>query len=108
MPVDQPFEYYVQTRVLAWEHGRPHRASARLFIVPRDQHGPAGSREEQPMTLGRVSRFYMAPSSPKLAFTADFTGLYVADGATADRDFCDVFCFYRDQAARGSTASQQK
>ncbi len=107
-PVDQPFEYYMQTGALAWKHERPQKASARLFIVLRDHHGPIGSQEDQPVTLGRVSRFYRAPSDPKLTFSSAFTSVYVAQGATVDRGFCDAFCFHRDQVTRGSTASQQK
>jgi hypothetical protein len=108
IPVDMPFEYYMQAGVLAWEHERPHKASARLFIVLRDHHGPASSRMEDIMTLSPVSRSYMGPSGPKLAFTSDFTSVYITEGATVDPRFCDVFCYHRDQVARGSTASQQK
>jgi hypothetical protein len=108
IPLDQPFRYYLRSHATDWAayyslrhtsdydlQGPDDSPAGRLFIVLRDHHGPKPSREEQPMTLDRTSRFYTPRSKPKLAFSGPYTSVYIADGGTIEHGFCQVFCFHR-------------
>jgi hypothetical protein len=101
-PVDAPFRYYLQSRATGWVKGPGDSASDRLFIVLRDHQGPRPTREEVwgLTTLNDIRQSYAVRSEPKLAMTAPYTSVYIAEGATVEDSFCDAYCFYCVHKAR--------
>jgi hypothetical protein len=100
MPLDQPFRYYLQSRVTGWEEGSGGAVFSRLIIVLRDHHyGPGPSRDWPMHPLSNISqlRFYKTRSEPELTFTGPYTSVYIADGAgaTVEHDYCESLCFHK-------------
>jgi hypothetical protein len=100
MPIDQPFRYYMESRMTGWQQGSDGAVFSRLIIVLRDHHyGPGPSRDWPMRTLTDISRlrFYTTRSEPKSAFTGPYTSVYIADGAgaTIEQDYCQLFCFHK-------------
>jgi hypothetical protein len=108
LPADQPFRYYLLTHATNWApvyslrhttdyvlQGPDDRPAGKLLIVIRDHHGPISSKENEPVTLDRIRRFFTARTGAKLAFSGPYSSVYIVDGATIEHGFCQVFCFHR-------------
>jgi hypothetical protein len=102
LPVDQPFKYYLQSRATDWRQGSGRSAFKRLIVVLRDHHGPVAASpiDWHPITLNDIKRFHEVRSEPKLVFIGAYTSMYIADGATVEHAFCEVFCFHKTRIER--------